>query len=91
MQNEQTAEGILALLNLTHALTGVGGSAVTLIVLGIIGKYLLGKAREGMATSKQFEDLESYVRRIDKKEQKTRGAALKIAGHIDIDLPELND
>lgn len=101
-ENEQAAQGILALLDFTHALTGLGGGAVVLIILGLVARGLLSKVQEGMVSKedmdaleidlrKEIKELEAYVMRLDKKEQKTRGSVLKIAGHIGIDLPELAD
>ena len=90
-ENEQIAQGIVSALDFTHALTGLGGGAIVLIILGLVGRGILSKAQEGLATKEDLEALEKYVMRIDKKEQKTRGAVMKIAGHIDIDLPELAD
>lgn len=86
-----TEDALVDALNYTQALTGMGGGAITLIILGFIGKALYSKFREGLVTAKEFEELEKYIRRIDKKEQKTRNSVMKIAGHIDIDLPELAD
>jgi len=124
MENEQAAESFLALLNFTHALTGLGGGVVTLFILGLIGKALLAKFREGMVSNETFDKLvadmnkkfaelkddkgeyiflakddfedvnkeqKDYIMRIDKKEQKTRGAVQKLAGHAGVDLPELAD
>lgn len=90
-ENEQAAQSILALLDMTHALTGLGGGAVVLIIIGLIAKGVKSKMLEGVPSKDEFEALEKYVMRIDKKEQRTRGATMKIAGHIDIDLPELAD
>ncbi len=101
-ENEQAAQGFLALLDFTHAVTGLGGGAIMLVILGLVARGVLSKVQEGMVSKddmsdleidlkKELEDLQSYVMRIDKKEQKTRNAVMKIAGHTDIDLPELAD
>jgi len=101
-ENEQAAQGFLALLDFTHAVTGLGGGAIMLVILGLVARGVLSKVQEGMVSKddmsdleidlkKEIEDLQSYVMLIDKKEQKTRNAVMKIAGHTDIDLPELAD
>ena len=101
-ENEQAAQGILALLDFTYALTGLGGGAVVLIVLGLVFKGIKGNLQEGTVSKeelenvhidlkKEIQELQDYIMRIDKKEQKTRGAVMKMAGNIDIDLPELAD
>jgi len=54
-------------------------------------KEARGKEEKEYREFKELGERESYIQRIDKKEQKTRGAVQKLAGHAGVDLPELAD
>ncbi len=67
-EQEIAAQGILEILNLTHALTGLGGSALTAIVLGIIFKFAKGNLREGLLQKDDLINSDTGLLTITKNE-----------------------
>lgn len=60
----QEAELISEVLNITHALTGIGGAGTTAIIAGLIYRFTKKDLQEGLVTN---DDLKEHLDEINKE------------------------
>lgn len=63
-----TEDAIADALNYTHALTGMGGGAVMLLLIGFAGKAIYAKFREGLVVKSEITDDKGEYLFVDKEE-----------------------
>lgn len=54
-------QAVVEILNLTHALTGIGGAGTTAVIAGLIYKFTKKDLQEGLVSK---EDLDEHLKEI---------------------------